>query len=262
MGVSDTVKHSYIKIILALSAVLFVLAAPCFGAALVYTSSQSADFGSKVALEDKDLSRLLYNFSPPPYNSSQAFMYFSQAALGYAAGDPVYLHRNLSSSVVDIGDLRLTSSASAYGSYPPGSKVKREDADFGRTLTAFGTSSYIGFIDRGERGYGWEDLVYFHASGSSTGGVSRGDIRLTAFGNIPAGTPVYENDPDFGYLLTPLVQFAIRFFNANGDQTLDGLPVYDQPDAVYLDISNLRDIDNVTPESFGFVVVNDIRLSK
>jgi len=267
MGVSETIMHSYIKIIFALLAAISVLAPPSLGAALVYTSSQSADFGSKVALEDKDLSRLLYNFSPPPYNSTQAFMYSSQTAPGYVAGDPVYLHRNLSNNVVEIDDIRLTSFSSGIGSYQPGSKVKRGDADLGRLLTGFGPNSYIGFIERGTPGYGWENLVYFHASGtiipgSSTGGISRGDIRLTAFGGIPAGTAVYENDPDFGYLLTPLTQFAIRFFNANGDQTIDGLPVYDQPDAVYLDISNLKGTDNVTPLSFGFVVVNDIRLSK
>jgi hypothetical protein len=84
--------------------------------------------------------------------------------------------------------------------------------------------------------------------------VSQGDIRLTPFSNIASRTVVCQGDPDAGRPVTTLVQ-TTRFYNENGDETVSGVPIYDFPDDVYMDLS----LDNASP--YGFVAVNDVRLS-
>lgn len=109
--------------------------------------------------------------------------------------------------------------------YAYGSKVLPLDTDVGRPLFAVGAN--IQFWDTGViPGYDDTDVVYLHFIGPT---VSANDVRLTPFGDLPAGSKVTPQDNDIGQPLLPV--FApgqIRFAD------LYGGPQYDLEDPVYV----------------------------
>lgn len=231
------VRSTRISVLMACFAIALFLGGAC-------AYSGPFEFGSKVVAGDNDIGRLLYNFSQEP-----AVMYWDVDSNGYSIADPVYLHLADASALVVTGDIRLT----GYGNYMPGSKVKQMDIDFGNVLSSFPAGSGIVYTDMcGEPGYSLDDGVYFSADAVLE--IGEGDLRLTPFSSMAAGTVVCDSDPDAGRQAQLLPQ-TVRFYNENGDEKPDGTPIYDLPDDVYIDIS----LDNTS--LYGFVVVNDVRLS-
>jgi len=226
--------------------------ASVIGACLVLLLCASAnaysgpfEFGSKVKSEDTDISRLVHGYTRMPQ-----VWFWDANGNGFDRGDFIYLHFNNSSQRTDIDDVRLT----RYYDLMPGSKVRSIDEDFSRMLT-FLSGWRIVFADSySSAGYSLDDGVYIHMDAGHSGVVGQGDVRLTPFSNIASGTIVCQGDLDAGRPVTTLVQ-TIRFYNENGDETISGVPIYDFPDDVYMDIS----LDNASP--CGFVVVNNVRLS-
>lgn len=230
-------KSAKISMLVACFAMVLFLGEAC-------AYSGPFEFGSKVEAGDNDIGRLLYNFSQEP-----VVVYWDVDSDGYDSADPVYLHLADITALIGTGDVRLT----RYGNYMPGSKVRQTDDDLGRTFSLFPSGAGIVYTDlSGALGYSLGDGVYF-----STGAlpeIGEGNIRLTPFSNMAAGTVVCDADPDAGRQALPLPQM-IRFYNENGDEEPDGTPIYDLPDDVYIDIS----LDDTS--AYGFVVVNDVRLS-
>ena len=203
------------------------------------------EFGSKVKPGDMDISRLLYSYAQMPQ-----VWFWDVNENGFDRGDFVYMHFNNSSQRADIDDVRLTRCYSLM----PGSKVRPIDEDFSKALT-FLSGWRIVFTDLcGPVGYSLDDGVYIHTDAGHPGVVGQGDLRLTPFNNIAAGTIVCQGDPDTGRAVTALAQ-TTRFYNENGDETESGVPIYDFSDDIYIDIS----LDNASPN--GFVVTNEVRLS-
>jgi hypothetical protein len=224
-----------------------ILVMICLEGVLAYTGP--FEFGSKVLPGDSDIGELLYSFDSVPL-----IMYWDVGEISgaYDPGDVVYLHVNVPTEDVDIGDVRLTK----YGCYSSGSKVNSTDNDIDKALSSFPSGSGIVYTDRyGNAGYDLQDLVYFHTGIIPSYSVSKGDIRLNSFSSFAAGTRVDDNDPDRGFATEPL-PYNLRFYNMNGNELLDGTPFYDGPDTIYLDIS----LDNTN--LMGFAVVNDVRLSR
>lgn len=231
----------------------------CVGFALVlyvgcaFAYNGPFEFGSKVISGDADEGRLLYSFNKTPVI---AYWDVGPIAGVFDLRDIIYLHIDTSVANTQINDIRLTK----YGNHPPGSKIDDIDNDIDKLLKPFPAGSSIVFIDRsGNIGtnieYNLGDQVYFHVNSLPLDKINEGDIRLSSFGNIAAGTLVDDSDPDLGLDAIPLPQNAIRFYNANGNEDQYGTPIYDAPDTIYIDIS----LENTSP--MGFVVANDVRLS-
>jgi len=213
-----------------------------------------AQFGSKVASGDADLSRLLYSF--PQGQPSLAF--WDVSGNGYTGDDIVYLDI-MSSGVVDAYDIRLTQ----FNTHPAGSKVMSGDNDIGKLLLPLpGALSGIYFLDLYGNipGYDGLDRVYILANAGPDTRTLINDIRLSQVGGLAPGTRVLNFHIDHDKLATPMITPApslatIRFFNRNGNFDIWGDPIYDAADDVYLDIS----LDDTS--DFGFVVPNNLRLS-
>jgi len=123
--------------------------------------------------------------------------------------------------------------------YQFGTKVLAGDKDIGRPLFAMPPTD-IRYWNTGAPGYDDSDVVYLVTAPS----VSANDVRLTPFGNLPAGSKVTPADNDIGMPLTLFLPTrAIRFLN------LFGSPRYDLNDPVYF--------SQAAPNS----VVNDVRLN-
>ncbi|MEI6103499.1 MAG: hypothetical protein WCP70_06100 [Methanothrix sp.] len=127
--------------------------------------------------------------------------------------------------------------------YQFGTKVLAVDKDIGRPLFAMPATTDIRFWDTGVvPGYDDTDVVYIKVLPGFFSTAN--DLRLTPFGNLPAGSKVTPVDNDIGM---PLAFFpptkAIRFLN------LFGSPLYDLMDPVYF--------SQAGPNS----VVNDVRLN-
>jgi len=208
-------------------------------------------FGSKVSDADWDLGKMLCGFEFRPESQPQvAYWDVGSIKNEFDPLDIAYIHMNPNINFIELNDIRLTK----YGRYLPGSKVAANDNDIQRNLTGFPEGSKIVFVDlSGNRGYDLQDPVYYHINDNSSR-IGRMDIRLSFFGNRAAGTLVDGIDPDRELPITEL-RSAIRFLNLNGNMRSDGKHYYDNEDAIYLDIS-------VEKGAYGFVVVNDIRLSR
>ncbi|UEC43608.1 MAG: conserved exported protein of unknown function [Methanothrix sp.] len=148
--------------------------------------------------------------------------------------------------------LVLTMAAtSAFGSVEQlhyGSKVKLNDVDEGRALSPFNLGPEFAFWDTGIVGvFDREDVVYINIDPRSDK-VSENDIRLTPFGDLPAGSQVGKADNDIG---KPLTKFGtgnvpraeLRFLDTGGDWA------YNLDDPIYL---------NVVP---GEINSNDVRIT-
>jgi hypothetical protein len=211
------------------------------------------EFGSKVEVGDSDIGRLLYNCCP-----SVGFWDTNSNGV-YDQGDVVYLHMNRTGPDVEAYDVRL----SLYNTLPAGSKVTSADNDINKHLTPLPVAKIVFLQMNGDPRYNLRDAVYLHINGT-TNSIQPNDIRLTRVLGIAAGTKVINLFPDRNMPITPLMNFpvppggpiaTIRFFNANGNYNATGVPVFDYPDVLYLDISIPGTI------AYGSVSVNDVRLS-
>lgn len=226
----------------------------CLIASLVFmlglAGAGTYEFGSKVALGNTDVGNLLYNTAP-------SFMYWDISPVGYGKEDIVYLHLSGTScetcgldAAVSTDDIRITPN----GGLAAGTKVDKGDNDTNMPLIAF-PSCKIKFLDLdGNPGYNFQDPVYLSIAGGTT--IETNDIRLNNIDGLHAGTKVNDFNPDHGKnSLIDMPPYSIRFFNANGNYALTGVPIYDSADSVYLDLS----MPPANP--IGFVAVNDVRLS-
>jgi hypothetical protein len=202
-------------------------------------------FGSKVLNGDWDLGKQLCSFKSPP-----KIEYWDVGSIAgeFDIDDVAYIHMNPNSNITEINDIRLTK----YGRHNPGSKISANDNDIQKNLKEFPRYKIV-FVDQfGDSGYDLQDPVYFCINSASLQ-IGRMDIRLSSFGNKPAGTLVDGIDPDRGLSATE-IKSTFRFLNLNGNMRSDGTAIYDDSDAIYLDVSDEELI-------YRFAVVNDIRLS-
>ena len=205
-------------------------------------------FGSKVALGDTDVQRLIYDFDDIPVPK-----YWNIGPVGYDAGDPVYLDIiRPGDDLVQANDLRLT----AFNTFAAGTKVIAGDSDLDMPLTDL-TDWAIVYTDLyGTVGaYDIRDPVYISNSSPAPYEILTNDIRLNRVNTLMAGTKVLDYHPDHEKGASLLIH-TFRFYNVNGNQNAAGNPIYDFEDDVYLDIS--------LPFNpiFGFVAVNDVRLTE
>lgn len=224
------------------------------------------EFGSKVVTGDADEGRLIYNFSTP-LHPSLGYWDIGEYPGVYDKFDPVYLDID-NNSRVDANDIRLTNSVSG----PAGSKVRGlpHDNDINAPLSSLPFNvSYIE-LD-GIPGYSAGDISAGGSNSGDTVYLTKGprtvsnDVRLHKVDGLCAGSKVGDFDPDNDKLVVTMMLFnnspqggpiaTLRFYNANGNYDINGKPVYDGPDQVYLDVS----LPNTSP--YGFVAVNDIRLT-
>lgn len=226
----------------------------CLALMLGLAGATPFEFGSKVVKGDADEGKLLYNFSGN-LNPALGFWDIGVNPGVYDVGDPVYLDI-ANNSRVDANDIRLTDSAAGTA----GSKVISTDNDINAPLLPLSFGVFYMELD-GIPGYSAEDTVYL-TNGPTT--VSN-DVRLHKVDGLCAGSKVLDFHPDNNKPVLAMLLFnvsprtgpiaTVRFYNANGNYDAAGKPVYDFPDSVYLDVS----LPSATP--FGFVAVNDIRLS-
>ena len=134
--------------------------------------------------------------------------------------------------------------------YAYGTKVLPGDSDVGKPLTPFAGLQLpraIGFWDCGvvPGSYDANDVVYLHLNGGSgilpltgilsTNTVRANDIRLTPFGDHPAGSKVTPQDNDIGM---PLNAFAAWPNAPISWLNLYGGPQYDLQDPVLINVGN------------------------
>jgi hypothetical protein len=121
--------------------------------------------------------------------------------------------------------------------YPFGSKVMPTDSDLGKPLfnlpvATLGAGTTVRYWETGVvPGYDNNDVVYLHIPGNFPAGtVNANDVRLTPFGDLPAGSKVTPQDNDIGkpLLLLPGFPRSIRYLD------LYGSPQYDFMDPVYV----------------------------
>jgi len=159
--------------------------------------------------------------------------------------------KHLNFSKVFLLTLAMTFVASVAisdGDLQYGSKVDRSDLDEASALSPFYMGPEFAFWDVGIRGiFDPEDPVYINIVPSDNE-VSENDVRLTPFGDFPAGSQVNKADNDIGKTLTKFGSGTIplaepRYLDVNGDKA------YSLEDPVYLDINP------------GKVSSNDVRIS-
>jgi hypothetical protein len=136
----------------------------------------------------------------------------------------------------------LTFGVSAYEF---GSKVTLGDSDIGNLL--YNVAPSVGYWDVGINPgvYDGGDIVYLSMDGDNV--VDAGDVRLTPFDSIAAGTKVAPADNDIGKTLTLWPGATICYME------LDSSPGYDLGDTVYL---------RITGTGAAPTEPNDIRLTK
>lgn len=217
------------------------------------TQTIAYEFGSKVLDGDVDLNNLLYCTAPTPRYwdiNSNSF---------YDNSDVVYLSWSNASPVkVIANDLRL----SPFGNLRSGSQVKSNDGDYIKPLSDFISPPKIVYVDLNGNGmYDLNDPAYYDVIDISSTEVSHNDIRLTPLQGLAAGTKVTDYDADLG-MKVKLLDSTLRFYNKNGNWIMENVVpstfIYDIGDLLYIDIS-MEYQSETSP--FGFVVVNDIRLS-
>lgn len=216
-------------------------------AVLMAIGSAAGDpsYGSKVLPYDADESRALSAFSSAP-----VFAYSDANIRGvFDISDPVYIDVDPSDDAVNENDVRLT----PFGTYPAGSQVRLGDQDYGYKLTPFGIGGMPGaqlvyFDVDGDGAYSIVDPVYLDV-GPEYGRIDAGDVRITGYMTLQAGSRVRDSDPD-NDKPAPVLPGLLCFMNLNGNINSGGWAIYDQGDRIYVD----------TQHPFYTVTVNDIRL--
>jgi hypothetical protein len=261
-----------------LIAVIMILVLPILA---IMPPSPGCIFGSKVYFTDADEGNPL-NFCCHGLGYND----IGREKDEYDESDPVYLDMD-ADKIISVNDIRITPFATPLTIYMPGSKVKRIDADINAHLRNFINWS-IAYLDlNGDNVYSLRDPLYLHDRIHGNHLIS-GDIRLTFFQEHYPGSRVINYSPDanlssvdlMGINTTngtaPVQVVGIRFFNVNGNY-LDGFPIYDLPDAVYLniidtnksmieDLGGLKDIEDIENVKcikgiVGSVGANDLRLT-
>ena len=143
--------------------------------------------------------------------------------------------------------------------YPFGSKVYPGDNDLGLPLSLYaapnpGPGFSVGYWETGVvAGYDDTDVVYLHQGPRTlVPGVLANDVRLTPFGNLPAGSKVTPQDNDINKPLSPLP--AVGIPTTIGWVNLYGGPEYNLKDPVYLHAGPIGGLTLVT--------TNDVRLTE
>ena len=135
-----------------------------------------------------------------------------------------------------------------------GTKVIPGDYDIGRLIKNIPDNAAIGFWDIGTNPnvYDVGDIVYLDLP--PTGITNTNDIRLTAFGNKPAGSKVIPIDNDIGKSLALLKYPYIGFLNLQGSE------YYDLEDPVYLHQNSIislnkakADLNQAQQDCNGFI---------
>jgi hypothetical protein len=132
-----------------------------------------------------------------------------------------------------------------------GTKVLPGDYDIGRLIKNIPNNSAIGFWDIGPNPgfYDEEDIVYLDMTPipntvpNTVGIINANDIRLTSFGNHPAGSKVTPYDNDIGKILTPFA-YPFTWPCVIGFLNLKGSEFYDLEDPVYLHQSSVIALKN------------------
>jgi hypothetical protein len=145
-----------------------------------------------------------------------------------------------------------------------GTKVNAGDSDEGRPLSQFSLPLgqnflWITYWDIGSNLglYDDEDVLYLQCGLSVPRSIHANDIRLTAWGNYPAGSYIKPSDPDMGQIPcmpVPLLPSGIEagFYYLN----VEGGPGYDMGDPVYLKVQSLPNVPAL-PETG----TNDVRIT-
>jgi hypothetical protein len=131
-------------------------------------------------------------------------------------------------SLISLSFLIVLSSASTNESLFD-TKVVAGDYDVGRLIKNIPDNAAIGFWDIGlnPNFYDEGDIVYLDLP--PIGIINTNDIRLTAFGNLPAGSKVTPSDNDIEKKLLPFRPYTyIGFLNLKGSE------FYDLQDPVYI----------------------------
>lgn len=159
-----------------------------------------------------------------------------------------YLPFGRTAVMVLVLALVATSATSASEDMEYGTKVKWNDVDEAGALSPFYTGPELAFWDEGIIGvFDTEDVVYININPSDDV-VSENDVRLTPFGDLPAGSQVAKADNDIGKQLTKFgtattPRAELRFLDVGGDLA------YNLEDPIYL---------NVVP---GQINANDVRIT-
>jgi hypothetical protein len=228
--------------------------------------AMAREFGSKVAAGDNDIGVFLEDFNPSSSWPVITWWDCGTTPGMFDPGDVLYLDTE-PLGVVSTNDVRLT----PYDKYAVGTKVTAGDNDMGKVL--FAASCPIVYANMfGSPGYDFADPVYIKTQPPQNppGSLTTNDVRLTSLKGMKAGSIVEDSDPDFGKQTTALYigpysspatgpVATIRFYNANGNLGANNFySLYDEPDPVYVDISNVPDEAYI---SAGWNGPNNVRLS-
>ncbi|WP_369424791.1 hypothetical protein [Methanothrix sp.] len=237
----------------------------------------SAGFGSKVDNTSPDLGYPLVDFGGYQVPIDIGYWDVGPNPHIFDEDDMVYLHFGSAvPATISANDIRLTTRADL--GLNAGSKVRASDIDCGQQLIPLPApplTAGIYFMDLSgsSPGYDVKDLIYLKTllpSGiTATNDVRMSDVDENKDGiiDLPAGTKVLDYHADHNRLIIPMIIgfpiyppvwqesiATIRFYNANGN-TMNGIPIYDYGDPVYIDVP-------FSPLSPGVVSVNDVRLTE
>jgi hypothetical protein len=134
---------------------------------------------------------------------------------------------------VDVNDVRL--SGSRYGS-----KIKSGESDVDDDAIAPPNFQGVFFIDDdGSGAFNPGDFAYLKMTQGDH--VNGGDIRLTRFGDLDAGTVVSGSDPDAGITMELMPSSQVgsdwKYYNTGGGST-----VFDSTDELWIDADTSDDI--------------------
>lgn len=239
--------------------------------------SSSYDFGSKVDNTSPDLGFPLVDFGGSQVPIDIGYWDVGPNPHIFDQDDMVYLHFGSKvPTTINANDIRLTT-RSDLGLYA-GTKVKADDTDCEKHLLPLPApllTAGIYFMDLSgsSPGYDINDLIYLKTllpSGiTATNDVRLSDVDVDKNGtaDLFAGSKVLDYDADHNRLIIPMIIgfpiyppvwqesiATIRFYNANGN-TMNGIPIYDYYDDVYIDVP-------FSPLSPGVVSVNDVHLTR
>ena len=145
--------------------------------------------------------------------------------------------------LLTLGLILLVTSVASADELEYGSKVMAGDTDESRALSPFYMGPDLAYWDGGITGiFDPDDVVYINIDPTDSV-VSEYDVRLTPFGEFPAGSQVSKADNDIGKKLTKfgmdrVPRAELRYLDVNGDWA------YSLEDPIYLDVNPGRTNSN------------------